>query len=195
MALDCGKIISDFLVGCADVIKGGIEQSIVLINRTDIDKSASVVDTDVLTGKHTITSLVLNTGTTGYVIEGIGNKQIFSAGYTLNNADDQPNDFTHTLALRLFNCTEASAALVNSLALGADLVAVVKNKSGCFEILGYDGGLKVSEASKNSAENKGSVVFTLSSSANDTEPYVPYQYLDTDTATTQAAYDNKFAAA
>ena len=192
--MSCGKILGDILKDCNDVLKGGIEQGIVLINRSDIDYANSVVDSDITAGTHKITTLQLKTGTTGYLIEGIGGKQIFTAGYTANVADDQPDDFTHSVSLRLFNCSEASASFMNNLAAGADLAAVVRHKNGCYSVYGWDAGLKISEATLNSNENKGAAVFTLSSSSTDTEPKVPYIYFDTDDATSESNFVLKFAA-
>ena len=192
--LDCGKIIADILYDCNKPPKGGIEQGIVLINRSDIDKALTVVDSDVATGKHSITSLVLKTGATGYLIEGIQSKQIFMAGYTINVADDQPDDFTHTINVRLFNCNEQSSSIVNNLAVGADLVAVARHKNGCIEVYGFDGGLKVSEGARSSSENRGSTTLTLSSVGVDTESKTPYIYNAGDDATNLANFNAKFSA-
>jgi len=191
--MTCGKILADILFDCNTPPKGGIEQTIVLINREDINKAGSTIDSDVATGKHTITSLALNTGATGYNITGLPGKQIFTTSVTPNVAEDQPDDFTHAVNIRLFNCNETSASLMNNLAVGADLVAVVRNKSGCIEVFGWDAGLKLSEGSRNSNENRGSWLVTLSSTGTDTEPKTPYIFFNTDEATSIARFEAKFA--
>lgn len=192
--MDCGKILSDLMYDCSKPPITGIEQRIVLINRADIDKTATTIDSDNTTGKHVITNLALNTGATGYLITGINSKQIFTSGWNINVAEDQPDDFTHMVTIRLFNCDEASASFVNNLASGADLVAVVLKKNGCIEVYGYNSGLKISEGTNNSNENKGTSVITLSSLGVDTEPKVPYLYLDTDEATSLDKFNAKFSA-
>lgn len=194
MAFDCGRVIGDFSVACGQAIKGGVEQYFVVINRSDIDYANSVVNSDSTTGSHSISNIALVTGATGYRIEGIGNKQIFTTGYNQNTADDQPNDFTHTATMRLFGCSEAEDAFVNGLALGADLVVVAKQKSGCYKVYGWHAGLKATEITQNSNENKGTHVITLASEGEDTEPFVPYTYFNTDEATTDADVASKFAA-
>lgn len=188
----CGKIVKDMLADCENPPKGGMEQQVILMNRSDLDEVVKTSSTN--DGTHSA-SFSLTSGTTGFLVTGYANKQLFTYGWSLNVADDQPDDFTHTLSLRLFNCSEDTNSFVNGLALGADIVAVVKSKAGCYEILGLDGGLKITEASKNSNENKAATVFVLSSSGTDTEPKTPYIYFDTDSDTTSANFENKFAAA
>jgi len=186
------KIASDILFDCSNPPATGIETRVVLINREDIDRVASTVDVN---GNQDI---VLATGTTGYILEGV--KQINSYNATVNVADDQLNKVTHAFIGRIYNITKETRAFVNSLINGANLVAVVEKKAKgvddvcAYQILGWDTGLTLTEGAENSAENDGAFVFTLASSPLALEPRMPLTYLDTDYATSKVKFDNAFTA-
>jgi hypothetical protein len=184
------KIASSVLFDCTNPPSQGIETRIVLINRDDIDRAASVAALD---GTQDIELLA---DTTGYVLEGI--KQINSYNATVNVADDQLNKVTHAFVGRVYNISTETRAFINSLISGANLVAVVEKKAKgtlnkyAYQILGWDTGLELSEGVENSAENDGAFVFTLSSSPLALEPRMPLTFFDTDYATSKAKFDNAF---
>lgn len=186
------KIANDVLFDCVNAPASGIETRVVLINREDIDRTASTVDVN---GNQDIE---LVTGTTGYILEGV--KQINSYNATVNVADDQLNKVTHAFVGRVYNITKETRAFINSLINGANLVAVIEKKAkgassvSAYQILGWDCGLTITEGVENSAENDGAFVFTLASSPLALEPRMPLTYLDTDYATSKAKFDNAFTA-
>lgn len=197
----CGKIFSEQSFDCDSKPTGGIEQTIILINREDINLSTTVLDRTLTdsSGTHKITTLELASGTTGYEFTSIRSKRLFSAGANININDDGPNDWTHTLNTRVFNLCEESLVFLKGLGEGAEVVAVVQtndkgtNSACAFQVYGFDKGLKLLEATYNSNENKGTVPVVLASQEPDLEPYPPMLYLDTDYATSLAAFENKFA--
>ena len=66
---DCtGIITGGFTTDCDNLPLGGLETSIVLINRNDIDLTGTTIDG---TNKTLMTNLQLKAGKTGYIIEGI----------------------------------------------------------------------------------------------------------------------------
>jgi hypothetical protein len=186
------KIATDVLFDCSNPPATGIETRVVLINRDDIDRTASTVDVN---GNQDIE---LVTGTKGYILEGV--KQINSYNATVNVADDQLNKVTHAFVGRIYNITKETRAFINALINGANLVAVVEKKAKggsslyAYQILGWDCGLTITEGVENSAENDGAFVFTLASSPLALEPRMPLTYLDTNYATSKAKFDNAFTA-
>ena len=189
--MDCSKIIEDVLYECDNPPVAGIKQKVVLINKSDILEV--VKDNDPSTGKHRAT-ITLKEGKTGYFITGPEGSKIFTAGYTPNVADDQPTDFTQTVAVRVLNHGEKANILMNSLSQSGNVVAIVSKEQGYYEIYGLDAGLKLTEGGSNSNENKGALSITLASKGIDTEPKTPYIYFDTDEATTEANFENKLSA-
>jgi len=60
-------------------------------------------------------------------------------------------------------------------------------------VLGIENGMTLSEMTQNTAENSGSLPFTLATQEGDYEPY-PYSiFLETDYATSKATFDASFA--
>jgi hypothetical protein len=62
-------------------------------------------------------------------------------------------------------------------------------------VLGFNSGLVASSDTWNANENDGVEIFELSSLDSFEEPKPYYTLLETDYATTKAAFDNKFAVA
>lgn len=186
----CGKVISDFLFDCNDTLSPGIEQEIYIGNRCDINQSTLTIASDLATGTHSITTLEMETGTKLFRVQGVPGKNIFTAGYTMNDNDDSANDWVHSLNLRAFNLNEASLSYLNNLASGADLFAIVPTKNDfgvdAFKVFGLDAGLKAVTIEYASQDNKGATIYTLSSRDPDFEYRAPYIYKLTDYAATKA---------
>jgi len=199
----CGNIFANLSISCTDKPTGGLEQQIVLINRADIDLTASVVDSTLSSsaGTHKVTSLVCKAGKTGYEISSYNDKRLLLAAFNLNRNEDGPNDYTHSINIRAFDLSEETLVFLKGLGEGAEVVAVIQyNDKGAlsanaFGVYGFSKGLKVGEMAYNSNENKGMTMITLASQEPDLEPFPPMLYFDTDYATGLAAFENKFATA
>jgi hypothetical protein len=199
----CGNIFTGQSISCTDKPTGGIEQRIVLLNRADIDLTASTVDSTLTAtaGTHKVTSLACKSGKTGYEFSSYTDKRLFSAAFNINRNEDAPNDYTHTLSLRAFDLSEASLVMLKALGEGAEVVAIIEyndkgaSEANAFGVYGWSKGLKVGEMTFNSNENKGTVLLTMASQEPDLEPFPPMLYSDTDYDTSLAAFDNLFATA
>lgn len=153
---------------------------------------------DGVAAQHRVTALTLNSGAQGYLIQGVQGKNIFTAGHTININEDAPDDFSHTISLRAYNLTEENLVYVRNLGRGADLVAITLDRTNAsdedkYKVYGLDFGLKVGELAQNTAENRGAIVYTLTSRAPDFESFPPYKLLISDIASTDALYNAKFA--
>lgn len=176
MASCIKNIATDILFDCDNPPSQGLEARVVLINRSDIDRTLSVENVD---GTQDVE---LQTGKTGYVLEGV--KQINSYNATVTVADNQLTKVAHAFVGRIFNITAETRAFIASLISGANLVAVVEKKAKgaagkyAYQILGWDNGLEISEGVENSAENDGAFGFTLASSPLALEPRMPLTFFD-----------------
>lgn len=187
----CGKINAGALWDCSQKDTGGIEQvEILLINRGDIDLSKTVVQRDMTNNIHKISKLQLVTGAKAYSFQGISSKRVLSASYSKQDGDFL-DTVSHTVNIAIYNQCEESLVTLNQFVDGAEVVAIIENKSKgnnntcAFQIYGFDRGLKAGEMNYNSNENNGIVLLPLMSREPDFEPYVPYNYLETDYATTK----------
>ncbi len=192
----CGKLNTGALWDCANKDTGGIEQNeIILINRQDIDYANTVVERDNDKKIHRISYLALVSGAKGYSFNGIPSKRVLSASYQMQTSDFI-DTVSHTVNIAIYNQCEKSLVTLNQFVDGAEVVAIVENKSkgadnSCsFQIYGFDRGLKAGELNYNSNENNGIVLLPLSSREPDFEPYVPYNYLETDYATTKTKIES-----
>jgi len=186
----CGNINTGASYDCTQKDTGGIEQvEIVLINRSDIDLSSTTVNRDPSSGEHNISSFDLINGAVAYSFSGIQSKRILSASYTKQDGEFI-DTVAHTVNIAIYNQCEESLNTLNEFVNGAEVVAIVEQKSKgtnnecAFQIYGFDRGLKAGELTYNSNENNGIVLLPLSSREPDFEPYVPYKYEETDYATT-----------
>lgn len=191
----CGKLNTGASFDCDNKATGGIEQTrIVLYNRCDIDYSTTIPVRDPLTGLHNIPALNLVAGAKGYVFEGNVKKSILSVGYSMQSGD-YLDTFSHVVNVAIYDQCQENLVKLNQFVDGAEIVAVVEQKdkgalNACaFHVYGFHKGLKATEFTYNSNENNGIILLPLNSTEGSFEPYAPYQYIDTDYATTLAAID------
>lgn len=187
--MPCIKDIEkDFLFDCDNLPSAGIEKNVLLVNRQDIDLTASSVTGGVV-------DVVLKAGTTGFLIEGI--KQINSYNYEVTVNTDSLNRVTHTFIGRIYSLTPENKKQINAFINGANVVAIVENlakgvdQKDAFEVLGWENGLEIAEGVKNSLENDGAFVLTLASNEQTLESKAPLTFLDVDYPTTKTKFDNK----
>ena len=192
----CGNINTGAGYDCTQKDTGGLEQvEILLMNRGDIDLSTTVINRDPGSGIHNISALNLVPGAVAYSFQGIPSKRVLSASYTKQDGDFI-DTVLHTVNIALYNQCEESLVTLNQFIDGAEVVAVIENKSkgtnnNCaFQIYGFDRGLKAGELAYNSNENNGIVLLPLTSRDPDFEPYVPYKYEETDYATTKTKIES-----
>lgn len=176
---------------CDNKSIGGLEQdAIILINRSEIDLATTVVNRNSATGVHNISALNLVPGAVVFPFEGIGSKRVLKASYSKNDGGDTIDTFIHSVDVVVYNQCEESLSLLNKFVNGADVVAIVQQKSkglnnSCaFQIYGFHSGLKAGDFTYNSNENNGVVLLNLSSKDPDNEAYAPYKYEEIDYATT-----------
>ncbi len=192
----CAKIGANIVRNCSDKPILGIEQRLILINTDDLKKSNITLDTTLPSSL--ITNIAVDSGKTGYEIEGF--KQVMNYSNSLETAEDTENGIIHSITgIRLFDPSEQAREQLNLLVGGANVYAVVERKwkgtsnNYAFLFFGYSFGLEISEYTDNSNENDGTITFSLATPSGYKEPYAPRILRITDYATTATAFGNKFA--
>jgi hypothetical protein len=193
----CGKISAGITHNCLDKLVSGLHDEVILINLDDIDKDNCTFDAN---NKLIITDLVLKTASpalAGYKIE----------GYNFSNEHDTAlvkrrfiDGWDHNFLFRVFDNTPEVKKFVTE-AVDSRFVAIIKNKyrnknattdgTTVFEVLGFEHGLEISEATRNVNDEETMGAWVLKATCDETnkEPYPPYTFFKTDLATTQTAFD------
>lgn len=191
-----GLIDADILYDCEEGSVAGLEVDVVLINRADIDISATTFNAS---NKLQLTNLSLLATKTGYLLKGV--KQVNTVNHELVQKDTGVDKVSHVFNGLILTPSVANKLQLQNMKDGADLVAVVEKKwkgaddEEAFDVYGLDSGLILTASSYTSSENDGAITFTLSSQEGYEEPKYPLTLLETDYATTKTAFTNKFASA
>lgn len=193
----CETIISkDIAVACEDMVSKGLEADGVLVNRGDIDFTATVFDDD---NKNIIKQLVLKTGKKGYAVMQPGNTPYTGTKSSLV-VGTYRNSWTHEVQIVvLANTPEVAAEIIDRLANGK-FVLILRNVTkgadgkGEFQVYGYAQGLTCSagENDKYSEETEGGWLMTLQETS---APKSAMFLFNTDSETTTAQYESLKTAA
>ena len=196
MAVICGILDADFVLSCDDKAQGGLENDVLLINRSDVDYSAITYDAG---NKTIVTNFQLKSGKTGYLLQGV--KQVNSTAYELVKQEFSFDTFKHTFNGVVLTPSSANKEQAEKLASGGKYVVIVNRKykgasnADAFEIYGLESGLELETMTYNSKENNGVISFALSSAEGEDETSLPKTLLETDYATTLTAFEAKFVQA
>lgn len=187
----CQSLIqADIQSNCANPLVRGMESDGIIINRSDIDFSATVFDS---TDANIIKTLVLKTGKKGYQVQQDGSTP-FTGTNTALATGTYRNTFTNQVNLVVLDIDpETSWKVVDGLANG-EFVAILKNKAkgtsgkAEYQVYGYYQGLHATELAqdKYSEETDGGWAVTLEETG---APKAAVYFFNTDSSTTQAAYE------
>ena len=196
MASNCEEILTaDILKNCDENPVAGLEVNIIFFNKADVDYASLTYDgsNDLI-----LTNFQLLSTKTGYLIEGV--KQSNSASTELV-IKDFANSYKHLIAGAILNPSAANRKSLEAMMSGSDYVAIVERKwkgasdADAFICLGLDVGLTASSKTWNSKENDGVELFEMASADGFEEPKPFRTVLETNYATTLAAFGTKWAQA
>ena len=190
MAECTNDLAMDLTVGCDDRVKG-LEKTMLLINRKDIDWAATKIETS----KCKMNSLVLKNGKTAFLLEHLKDAHI-SVNIKPEKNDDGFNGFKHSIVVTFYGLTAEDYAQITNLVNGAQLVAVIEHKVkgvSSFDVLGTAVGLEFTEG--DGSTNGGVFKLTLGTPDGHNEPSVALKWMETDYATTKAKFDKKLVGA
>ena len=185
MALNCGQITASITGSNCGAGSVALDNYIYIVNRDDIDYSASAEADGV------VSALVLKTGKKGYKYT--SNNKAFEGTSALNKGT-YSTSFDHSIVGRVFANTQAIKDELNKLAFGKFVVVVANNSNANeetkFEVYGWENGLVCTALDKNTADGDGIVYsFTLASDEGAREGDIPKSFYNTDLATTEAALE------
>lgn len=192
MPVVCGKLTSDFVFDCENRSTGGVGQVIKLYNRSDIDYAVSVPS--ITESSHKITDIAVKSLAPVIEIQSLPNKRLISATFTPSDSD-YGVFWNHQIRFPALGLSEEVLISLRELAAGAEMVAIVEDNfkgaagADTFKIYGWDNGLKMIEGPYDSNANNGNIPIVLGSMEPNLERYPPLIWLDTDAATTKAAFD------
>lgn len=195
----CAKVLNDITHSCDVKPIGGLEQTIKLINRCDINLSDWTIQSTTVGGvcSHKVTEFVpedpadLNAVT----VQGIPGKRLLNATFSSSNSDFGVY-YTHTVSLFAQGMTDANLCNIKALGSGAEVIAIVEqrfkgaNGESAFMVYGWNQGLKLADFTFDHNENNGGAVIPLSSTDPDLEPDPPMTLLMTDYETTKAFFNS-----
>lgn len=162
MAQCVNAIFQNIESNCSNRTSAGIEQTVYLINRADIENVVKASDEDY----NKITDFSLKSGKVAYVAKGF--KKNLTAGFERNVSDDTVDTFADSLTLTGYQFDSASARNFDNI---GDVVAIIERKGtkegdGTFIALGWENGLFVSADSWAAGDNNGARTVTLSNLAD-----------------------------
>lgn len=191
-----GLMDGDILFDCDYGTVAGIEVNVVLVNRSQVDVTATTYD---VSNKVLMTNFALQSGNTGYTFQGV--KQVNSTAFELVKKDTGADKYKHTFNGIILNLSAENKLQLQQMGEGGKYVAIVEKKwkgedsEDAFDVYGIDSGLELNASTYNSNENDGTATIELSSADTYEEPKLPCTLLMTDYATTKIAFDSKFVEA
>lgn len=196
--MSCDRITSNIAHQCLDKLKSGLKDRLYIFNFDDVNKTASTFDP---TNKLILTSLVLKTASpalSGYTLDGFNfsneHDTALAKGKYIDNWD-------HNLTFRIFDNTPEVKEWINNATNSRFIVVIENNYSNknaspagttVFEVLGWDNGLEISEATRSTTDEDLKGAWTLKASCDEAnkEPYPPFTlYYPGGEAATKAALE------
>jgi hypothetical protein len=186
----CEKdITGGFSLDCNAIPTKGIVQSITLMNRNDIDRTATVFN---VTNEAIIEDIVLKSGgKQAYLMDGV--KNILNAQFNFVPKDDTFDGYLHTIIGYIADLNPVNMEQLRAFTNGAEIVAIVNSAfegadgtgSSKYKVYGYEQGMVLTVADYDANEN-GGLPFTISNKDGYENPQAPHNLFITDLATTEA---------
>jgi hypothetical protein len=126
---------------CNDKPQAGVDETLVLINLDDIDTMPE--DSD-----QVVTDITLKAGKLAYAFEGTRNSLVPSSNFV---KDGSSSGYEHMAQFIVFDKTQVSRNNIEKLG-DKQVLALIENKDGTFEILGKSVGLLTSENTRNNSD-------------------------------------------
>lgn len=168
MATICGSINKDLLNDCTNRPVAGVAETITLINIEDL--GAVTYDAD---NPQIIRSLALAADTRGYKFQVYKNTHKPRVTFVQGTYGPYWN---HEIETAIMSWDSNSKEQLEALT-EAKVIAIVENlqKSGDarFEVYGFDSGLGVTAAVRDTAANNGVATLTLGNEEENPEPHLP----------------------
>lgn len=190
----CLSFFADRDYACLRDFISKFYQEAVLIKKKDIATLIkSIPSAEATDCQYSITELTLATGLSGFRIKLDGSASVIK-GYVSKSKDDKGMvQYLHKVDVLAGGISEQD--MCNLDALDHELwVVALQAVDGTVIIYGADNGLTTADYEYDIVANAGAVTLTLQSDETAQERYLPLVYFNTDAATTNADFNDKFAA-
>ena len=190
MSSTCDSLIAnDIAFACDNLSVRGMESDGIIMNRDDIDFSATVFDS---TNPNIIKTLVLKTGKKGYAISQLGNTP-FTGLVSNMNVGTYRNTWTHDIPIAVLGDDPQVVKDIIDPMTNGTFVLILRSKTkgangdGEYKVYGYAQGCRASAGTNDkwSEDTEGGYLMTLQE-AN--APKAGMFFWNTDKSTTDAAY-------
>lgn len=180
---NCGQITAGINVNCDEPIVSGVNDTIYLFNKTEVDSLTYGAT------KETVQGINLQTSATGFVFEGKNDSvdpktELEKARFSTNH--------NHEVVFRVFDNSVAVKTQLNKMVNGKFLVAISNNHvnstgDSAFEIYGEISGLEVAELDRlpSDVESEASWRVVLRTPERSKEPRLPASFFETDYTTSK----------
>src|SRR3990172_1727971 len=187
MSAACTLLDGDLTIDCTDPIQGGVEDTMYLVNKDDIDLITRDGSNPLI-----VTGVTLKSGATAYKVEGQNNShntkwEIVRLPFGVA--------YKHMVDFVGFDLSPAALARFEKIGKGKFVAFVVNNYKGtsgdaAIDIIGLDSGLICATMSRDASaeDTQGAVPIQLATSekGGNKEPHVFARLYDTDYATSLA---------
>lgn len=187
----CTGISANILKNCDNPLKSGVNDKLLLINQDDIDSWTG--DSSSPANDLIIETILLKTGTSGYIFEG-QNSSVEPRAAVAKQTYTTP--YEHEVTFKIFNNTASIKEQLQKLSQGKVVAIVQNNHTGdagdCkYEIYGLETGLEVVEMERlpSDGETQGYWNVVLRNNEKSRPGTPPHSFFDTDIATSTANYE------
>lgn len=191
MSNNCGKVSENIGLDCDNPMIGGVDDLIVIMNRSDIQSfDRNVTNKNII---EQINFVSTSPQTKGFTVQGKNysndvNVELVKARYS--------EGYKHNVIVRIFNNSSDIKDQIEKLVKGEIVIGIKNNFRGAsdevtYEIHGANIGLQITALTKDQsdADTQGAWILTASTPDPLKEPHLPATFFKTDAATSKARFE------
>lgn len=187
----CAELKGAVDLSCTRDISKGYEQEVVLINKNDIDRNASV-EGDINDPCDYSVQMLLKTGKKGVQLK-LPDTSVAVKGFYAKSVDANGNpQYLHQVQIQIFGSESSVKCILDKLDRGKYVVAV-QTLDGIVEIYGWKYGLTTGDYTYDIVEGVGGALIPLQSRENAQEVKLPMVYKPQTGGDANADFNEQFA--
>jgi len=187
----CAELKGAVDLSCTRDISKGYEQEVVLINKNDIDRNASV-EGDINDPCDYSVQMLLKTGKKGVQLK-LPDTSVSVKGFYAKSVDANGNpQYLHQVQIQIFGSESSVKCTLDKLDRGKYVVAV-QTLDGIVEIYGWKYGLTTGDYTYDIVEGVGGALIPLQSRENAQEVKLPMVYKPQTGGDANADFNEQFA--
>ncbi|QQM25260.1 hypothetical protein [Elizabethkingia sp. M8] len=188
----CAELKGDIDLSCTRDISKGYEQEAVIINKNDIDRTASV-EGDINDPCDYTVQMLLKTGKKGVQLK-LPDTSVAVKGFFAKSLDANGNpQYLHQVQIQVFGSEASVKCILDKLDRGKYVVAV-QTLDGIVEVYGWKYGLSTADYTYDIVEGVGGATIILQIKENAQETKLPMVYKPQTGGDADADFNSQFAA-